>query len=338
MMKKLLAFVLIVGLIFVTGSALAQTATIKIGSHTPPKSGHISKGVAPWCRAVEKDSGGTLKFKEFWGGQLTRSPRKQYELLMNGIQDATIVLPSYTQELFPDFTLFSLPYLFRNAREGSIVQWRMYEMGFLRGLDDVYVAAVYNNGNSLLHFSKKVNTADDIKGKKIRAAGPEEAAVIKAMGGIPVGMSITQVAESLNRGVIQGSLSGWSAARSFRFLPLVKTHYEEPLGVRSFFLGINKKVYDKLPEKAKQAIKKNSGLVLSRRIGGDLFDAEIKALRQGAVDDPKRNIVTVSEADGEKRFATLFKPFHDEWIKNTPDGQKKYDALMKILAEVRQGR
>ena len=335
-MKKLLAFVLIFGLILATGSALAQTVTLKIGSHTPGTSSHTSKGLSTWCRAVEKDAGGTLKFQEFWGGQLSRSPVKQYELMINGIQDATPVLPSYTQELFPDFSLFSLPYLFRNAREGSIAQWRMYEMGLIGGLDDVYVAAIYNNGNSLLHFSKTIMTSDDIKGKKIRAAGPEESAVIKAMGGIPVGMSVTQVAESLNRGVIQGALSGWPAAKSFRFIPLVKTHYEEALGVRSFFLGINKKVYDKLPAKARQAIDKNSGLVMSRRMGGEVFDEEIEFLRQQAVDDPKRNIVTVSEEEQEKRFVEIFKPFHDEWIKNTPDGQKKYDALMKILADIRK--
>ena len=338
MARIFLSFILILGLIFTSGNALAETATIKIGSHTPPKSAHIGQGLIPWCRAVEKDAGGTLKFKEFWGGQLSRSPKKQYEIMINGIQDATPVLPSYTQELFPDFSLFSLPYMFRNPEEGSIAMWKMYEMGLVGGLDKVYVAAVYNNGNSLLHFSKKLEKGDNIKGLKIRASGPEEAAVIKAMGGVPVGMSVTQVAESLNRGVIQGALSGWAAAKSFRFIPLVKTHYEEPMGVRTFFLGINKKVYDGLPEKAKQAIQKNSGLALSRRIGGEVYGVQMKRLRKQAIDDPKRNLIALSEAEKEKRFADLFKPFHDEWIKTHKDGQKKYDALMKTLAEIRKGR
>ena len=240
-MRKLLALALMVSFIFVGGNVCAQTVTLKAGSHTPPKAGIIKDGFVRWIRAVEKDSGGTLKFKEFWGGQLTRSPKKQYELLLNGIQDATYILPSYTQELFPDFSLFALPYLFRTPDEAAIAMWRFYQKGLLRGLDKIYIASIHNNGNSLLHFSKKVETAADIKGLKIRASGPEEAAVIKAVGGVPVAMGITQIAESLNRGVIQGALSGWSPARSFRYLPLIKSHWVEPFGIRVFFLAINKK-------------------------------------------------------------------------------------------------
>ena len=75
-MKKLLTFILIVGLTLVTGNALAQTATLKIGTHTPPKSRHVSVGLAPWCRAIEKDADGALKFQEFWGGQLSRAPEE----------------------------------------------------------------------------------------------------------------------------------------------------------------------------------------------------------------------------------------------------------------------
>ena len=131
MRRYIPAFILVLGLIFSPFAVSAETVTLKIGSHTPGKSNHIRNGLIPWCRAVEKDSGGTLKFQEFWGGQLSRSPAKQYELLINGIQDATTVLPSYTQELFPDFSLFSLPYLFRNAAEGSVAMWRMYEKGLL---------------------------------------------------------------------------------------------------------------------------------------------------------------------------------------------------------------
>ena len=337
MVKKMLAFFLIGGIILAAGSVSAQTATLKIGSHVPPKSVPVRLGYAPWIKAVEKDAEGTLKFQTFWGGQLSRSPRKQYELMMNGIQDASPVLPSYTQELFPDFSLFALPYLFRDGIEGSIAQWKLYETGLIGGLEKVYVAAVFNNGNSAMHFSKVIKSADDIKGLKIRTAGPEEAAMIKAMGAVPVAMGITQVAESLNRGVIQGSMNGWNANQTFRFTPLLKSHYEEPFGVRSFFLIITKKAYDRLPDKAKWAINKNSGLVMSRKMG-EAFAGSNDELREKAIADPKRTVITISEAERKKRFATIFKPFHEEWIRKHPDGQKKYDALMKILADMRKGK
>jgi len=71
---------------------------------------------------------------------------------------------------------------------------------------------------------------------------------------------------------------------------------------------------------------------------GEIYKQMSKSLRKGAVDDPKRKLVTVSEAEREKRFAKIFKPFHEKWIKSNPDGQKKYDTLMKILADIRKGQ
>ena len=91
-----------------TGAAAAEPAVVKIGSFTPPKSAFLTKITIPWLRKMERDSEGTLKFQEFWGGALIRSPRKQWEGLMNGIQDASSILPSYTSKLFPDFTFFDL--------------------------------------------------------------------------------------------------------------------------------------------------------------------------------------------------------------------------------------
>ena len=90
------------------GPAAAEPTVVKIGSFTPPKAKYLREILIPWLRKVEADSAGTLKFQEFWGGSLIRSPRKQWEGLNNGIQDASQIIPAYTSKLFPDFTFFSL--------------------------------------------------------------------------------------------------------------------------------------------------------------------------------------------------------------------------------------
>ena len=99
-----------------------------------------------------------------------------------------------------------------------------------------------------------------------------------------------------------------------------------------------KRVYDGLPKQAKQAIDKNSGMVLSRRLSSDIFGKESQEMYKQAKNDPKRNVITVSEAEGKKRFAQLFKPFHNKWIENTPNGRQKYDTLMDIIADIRKGQ
>jgi hypothetical protein len=39
-----------------------------------------------------------------------------------------------------------------------------------------------------------------------------------------------------------------------------------------------------------------------------------------------------------KKGRELMKPVDASWIKSVPDGQKKFDAYMKILADIRAGR
>jgi TRAP-type C4-dicarboxylate transport system substrate-binding protein len=338
MIKKIIIVFLGTSLIFLfstVNAVAAEPGILKFGTHLPPGS-VMSVVVTSWIKQVEKDAEGTLKVQTFFGGGINRDAAKQYELLVNGIQDASIVLPSFTEELFPDFTLFSIPYLIRNAEEGSIAHWRMYEKGLLGGLEKVYPVAIASHGNSALHFATAIKSAEDIKGMKIRATGPQDTAIIKSMGAVAVGMEMSQVAEALNRGLVQGNMSGWSANQTFRLTPLLKSHYEEPYGVQTYLFIISKKAYDSLPAKAKQAIDKHSGLAFSRECG-KAFDDSVNELRKVALADPKVNVITVSEAEQKKRFAQIYKPFHDEWLnKYGSKGKRNYDALMNILADIRK--
>ena len=312
---------------------VAEPTVVKVGSFTPPTSGFLIDVLIPWLRAVENDSKGTLKFQEFWGGQLIRAPDKQYEGMLNGIQDASQILPSYTQALFPDFGIFSLPMLFRGAGalEGSLAAWQMYEKGMLGGLDKVHVNGVYTNDNSGLHFNRVLKSADEMKGLKVRVAGPEEADVVKVLDLVPVAMGTPQVAESLHRGVINGTLTGWSALTMFRITPLVKTHVELPLGVRSFFTGITKTVYDKLPQAAKDSMAKHGGAKLSRAMG-EYYEKDAIALRK----NPEGRVILTPTKAQLDDYAKRLKPLHDEWIKSVQDGEKKYKAMQEILAGLRK--
>ena len=307
---------------------------LRYGSRTPVKSSLVRKGLQPWMRQIEKGSGGALTFKEFHGGALVRSLRKQYEALENGIQDASTFLPSYTAKLFPDFTIFALPYMFNDPNEASTAAWRFFKAGHLGGLNKVYAAAVYTNDNGGLHFKPRFSSVNDIKGKKIRAAGPAEAAVIRLMGGAPVSMGIPAVAESINRGVIAGLLSGWSALRTFRLEPLLSTHVAVPFGVRSFVIGVSKAKYDGLSATSRRAIDKNSGLSLSRTMGA-LNNANWVRVVKAA--EAKNKSIIRPKGELEKSLRKKFQALHNEWITKTPNGKVKYDAMKKILSDIRKG-
>ena len=116
--------------------------------------------------------------------------------------------------------------------------------------------------------------------------------------------------------------------------PLIKTHVDLPFGVRSFFVGITKTKFDSLPAKARQAIRKNGGFGATKFLG-DLQGRTGDRIRTQAAKDTKRNVITPSEQQRKQIFAR-FKKLHEDWIANTKDGKKKYDALQAILVDLRK--
>lgn len=334
MLEKTIAIALGAGLALAAAPGLAETATLKVGSFAGANTSPVKDGYEPWLEAVERDSDGTLKFQRFWGGSLVRAPNKQYEAMINGIQDSVVVLPMYTEKLFPDFAVLTLPFLFHSGTEAAWVEWKMHEMGLWDDTGKMYISATYSNDVAGIHFNVKIGSAEGIEGKKVRVSGPGEAEMLKALGIVPVGMSIAQVPEALNRGVIQGTKNGWSANPVFHITELTKTHLDWPLGALPFLRAINKKVYDKLPAKARAAIDKNSGLEESLRMA-KLYDGQGQQLRDEAEADPNRNVLTLTPAE-LKAKEKLFEPFYRDWIERVQNGQKKWDAIQKLLAEYRK--
>jgi len=335
MRVTMIAFLASAVLLAAAPATPTESATLKWGTFEPVQGSPARNNYIPWMRAVEKDSDGTLTFQEFWGGALSRAPDKQYELMMNGIQDVAMTLPSYVQALFPEFGMFELPFTFRNAVEGATAQWKMHEAGLLSGLGKVKVVAIYNNGNSALHFNRRIQSLDDVKGLKIRTAGPEEAELLTILGAAPVAMAISQVAESLNRGVIDGTLNGWNANQTFRITPLIKSHFEAPFGVRTFFFSIRKDAYDALPEPARKAIDKHSGIETSKAFSA-AFDRENGSTREAALNDKERNVISPPNAEIDV-LRRRFQPLHDRWLQGHLDAKRAYEALHKYLGELRSG-
>jgi TRAP-type transport system periplasmic protein len=318
------------------GTAKADgPSIIKLGSTSPAKASQVTHVYKPWIERMEKDSGGTLKIEAFYGGSLVRSHRKQYEGLVNGMQDGATVVTSYTEKLFPDFGLFSLPFMFRGTgcEEAAYAAWNLYERGMIRGLDKVHVVAVFTNDNSGMHFNEAIDSLDDIKGMKIRAAGPGEAGVIEALGAVPVSMSIAQVAESLHRGVIDGTLNGWSALNTFRITPLIKSDLDMPFGVRAFFIAFNKKAFDALPAKAQQAIDKNGGLKLSTTFGKFWADEGAQMRAKLA---KEHTVLRPNAQELEAKWEPKFHHIRQAWIdEDKGHRQKLFDDAKKLATEYR---
>ena len=91
----------------------------------------------------------------------------------------------------------------------------MYQKGLLRGFQDVKLIGIFSTEPNLIHTKQPLKSLADVRGTKLRAAGPVYGSVVKHLGAIPIGMRVTQVTESINRGVVHGTLLGWGGTLIF---------------------------------------------------------------------------------------------------------------------------
>jgi len=318
------------------GEALAKATTLSIVCFLPPRSVSVSKVFVPWIKTVEAAAEGDLKFQPYWGGSLGRNPKKQYDMLKDGVADVVYVLPNYTPGQFPDFSIFELPYLVRSGEEGSVAIWRMHQKGLMRGLQQGHVIGFFSTEPNLFHTTKPIASLSQIKGLKIRSAGPVYGAFVKHLGGVPIGMPVTQMTEAISRGVVDGALLGWGGSLVFRLHNVTSHHYEAPLGISPFFVSVNQSKWNALSQKAKAAITKYGGEYMSR-LGGKAFDNFGKRGYKVISKAGKRTITRATPSEIETQAAAA-KSIHDEWIKDKKDGAMKYAALQHILADIRAGR
>ena len=329
--------VLLLSVVFAFGACgAAAESTLKFASYVPPQSFSAKHVLAPFARAIEKASGGDLKVQDFFGGSLGRDPFKQYSLVIDGIADIGFVQPQYSSGQFPDNSLFELPYLMRNAEEGSVAMWRMYKKGLLRGYDDIKLAGLYMTSMLAIHARKPVHSATDLRGMKIRASGNASLAYLKAVGAVPVGMATTEVTEAISRGTLDGTMTNWVGLVTFRTHNVVRHHFTGPLGTITFIIPINKKSWDGLSAKAKAAVDKFGGEYMAR-MAGKAYDEGDQVEMQKLKVDANRTFAAETPADEQKARA-MMKPIYEEWIRATPEGRKKFDALQAILADIRAGR
>ena len=322
--------------LFSASNALAAQKLIRMAGFTPEKSVVVTHTMKPFIKAVNAEVGDEIKIKGYWGGALGRNPKKQYDLVLKGIADTAFFDPGYSPGKFPDFAVFELPFLARSGLEASIAMWRMYEAGQLRGLEKIKLLGTYSTDISFIHTKKKIKSFYDLKGLKMRTAGAVMSDTVKALGGVPIGLPVTQTTEALSRGVIDGALTGWSVILVFRMSSLVKYHYEAPLGIVPLVTVMNKKTWDGLSRRVQASIDKHSGEVFSRQSGGG-FDKVARIMASKAKKGGGHTIYKM-DAAGYKKGAAWAQPLIDNWVKSEKGNKAKLDAYMKILADIRAGK
>lgn len=289
----------------------------------------------PWAEKVTKDSEGTLVIQTFPNGALGRNPGLQTKMLQDGVADIAWVIPSYTPGVYLDDDVFELPNIIQNSVEGSVASWRLLQKGMLRGYDQYKMIGLFTTSPYTLHTNVSVKKPEDLQGKKIRAVGAMSTETIKALGAVPEGLPVTQVVEAMSRGVIDGSTGHPIAIFDFGISRVANNHFLGKVGTVTLGIFMNKAKFDSLPAKAKEAIEKNSGEILSRQFGKMSEDRNNELIAQWK-SDTKRSVVELSP-EQTAQWDKMLSPVVSGWVGKDERNKALLETMRKELASSRSG-
>ncbi len=255
-------------------SATQDVTTLRIAHFWPATAATHTEIFEPWAKKLEEESGGRLKVEIYPSATLSK-PNATYDATAKGTVDIGSTVQGYTNGRFPLSQITELPGLSNSATQMSCMLQTLYDDGVISSeYEDTHLLFMMGTGPAGIHtIDKAIRTPDDLKGLRMRRPSAIAGDIIEAAGGTPVGLPVTDIYTSLQRGVLDGFSLPWDATGSFRLIELTNTHTNTPFYSSAILVTMNKDKYENLPADLKKVIDDNSGKMMSA-IAGKVFAAE----------------------------------------------------------------
>jgi TRAP-type C4-dicarboxylate transport system substrate-binding protein len=317
-------------------SGAAEPIKLKFAYPSAPQGPLPNQGFIPWTEEVNRDSDGTLEVKVFAGPTLGNYGNI-YDRLLSGVTEIAWGIIGPISSQFPKTNVVTLPFESRNGREAALALWRLYERGLIaEEWDKVKLLDLSVFPNVLLHSrGRQIKTLADMKGLKVSAEGRYVGLSVQRLGGAPVTMPVTQLYQSIDRGLIDAIAIAWPAIVTFKLNEVTSYHLEIPLANDDGFVAMNKAAYAGLPAKARAAIDKHSGEALVRHMIATIHDMTAKA-RETTKGMAGQTVAQLSPAE-EARWRQTLAPVTAQWVKDTPNGAAILAAFREEIGKIRAG-
>lgn len=312
-------------------TADAEPVTLRVHTFNSPNALAVRTFLIPWARELEERSAGRVRVQVFPAMQLGGKSSDLYGQARDGVVDIVWTSPGYSPGRFPLTEVFELPFVCSDAEATSQAMMEFHRKWMQDEYADTRPLVFHTAAPAHIHTTDRpVRRIEDLAGLKIRVPSHASAATIEALGAVPVGMPVSDVYESLSRGVVSGVWVAWSIMQPFRLHEVTRTHTEASLACALFVLTMNKTRYVGLPEDIRNAIDESTGMALAKRLGR-LWQDDEETGRNLAVQNGNA-IFPLSESERE-RWRSATGPVIDAWLKKV--GAMGHDGEA-LLADARR--
>ena len=308
-------FALTLAALLLSGAALtARAQELRLSTFVPPVHVIYREILVPWANEVAKATNGEVKVTLYPSMQLGGKAPELFRQAVDGVADIVFTLPGYTSPAFPRTQMIELPGLKPDGVAATNMMWDLLDPFLLPEYQGVKVIALWGAEDAgLMTRGAAIRSLDDLKGKRMRAPSAAQAKQLEVMGAVPIAMPITEVYQSLERGVVDGAMLPFSTIPDFRLGEVAQGYtIAGPLfGRSSFLVAMNKKKYDSLSPRARAAIDRLSGRALSL----EATKVYLKRSTQGLDSVRGKAEVFHLSAEEQKRISAVLRPIIADWIR-----------------------
>jgi TRAP-type C4-dicarboxylate transport system substrate-binding protein len=234
------------------------------------------------------------------------------------------------QGAVPLIEILHMPFLYENldmvtktwyGYPGEIIKKEMEKMGVKFLAEGYFGHAVISNSK------REIKTLNDLKGLKIRTAGPMDADVVKILGASPVVIAGDEAYLAMSRKTVDGSFTGTPAMSARKYWEVQKYVSMVPLTYTSISMLINLNFWNGLPKDTRdllqQCAKESEEMVLNLTLQ-DLKDS-VEILKKNGM------IVYFPTPSELEEFRKATQPIIDDWVNKHGDIAAKMVEFVRNL-------
>jgi TRAP-type transport system periplasmic protein len=313
------------------GSALAAPTVLRASHQFPGGKGDVRDEMVQIVARDAKAAGVDLEIQVYPGASLFKA-NDQWNALVNGQLDISSFPLDYASGKVRAFGATLMPGLVRSHDRAQ----RMGNSPFMKDIkaqiDKAGVVVLADAWLAGAIASKKgcIRTPDDIKGLKVRSAGPTFAAMWQSAGASIVSIPSNEVYNALQTGVADATDTSSGSFVSFRIYEQVKcltAPGENALWFMYEPVLMSKKSFNRLNKKQQQVIMeagKKSEAYFAKE-GPKLDEKMVQVFK-----DHKVEVVSLTPAEYDQWLKVARQSSYAEFAKEVPNGKKLIDEALAV--------
>jgi TRAP-type C4-dicarboxylate transport system substrate-binding protein len=314
-----------------SASTFGAPTTLRASHQFPGGRGDVRDEMVQIIARDAKAANVELEVQVYPGASLFK-PNEQWNALVNGQLDISSFPLDYASGKQRAFGATLMPGLVRSHDRAQRLNDSAFMKDIKAQIDKAGVVVLADAWLAGAIASKRgcIRKPDDIKGLKVRSAGPTFAAMWQAAGASIVSIPSNEVYNALQTGVAEATDTSSGSFVSFRIYEQVKCltapgdnalwfMYEPVLMSKKSFTRLNKKQQDVLL----QAGKKSQQFFADKAKGLD--EEMVKVFKDHNVE-----VVTLTPQEYDAWLKVAEKSSYAEFAKDVPNGKKLIDQALSV--------